>query len=103
MGWLMVTKEVDERFIAELKALDMSVDWKMRACAGRTTAEVFGDLAPEQARHACLHGLRRAMTPLERQAWLWGFEWTPGLVPRALETLGEDDAGRLGLVLLGRQ
>lgn len=51
-------------------------EWKMRAVAGYTTREVLGTMHPASIPHLRQHGLSRASLPSEREAWLFGFEWT---------------------------
>ena len=81
--WIAVSKP-DEAFGEALRALDQTNEWKMRACAARTVAVFAADFASDQGRMLDQHGMARAVTPSERQAWRFGFDWTPGCAPRPL-------------------
>jgi hypothetical protein len=84
--WLVMTKP-DDGFGEVLRALDQTSDWKMRACAGRTMASFAADFVPDIMGQFDRHGMSRAVTASEKQAWRFGFEWKPGAVPRPLSEL----------------
>lgn len=65
----------DLEFVAELRALDRSDDWKRFAIVGRMMAQLWVD----RTREAPLEPGGRPAEDV--RAWRWGFEWTPGGPP----------------------
>lgn len=82
-----VTVEMDEDFLVDLRARPESDEWKMRACAGRTVRVVFVEESVEALERARAYGMSRTLNAVERQAWLYGFEWEKGKAPRSIESL----------------
>lgn len=79
MGWIVAEADADAEFMAELRELDRSDDWKMWAISGRMVGQLrdrFDDGRP-------MHSMERGYVgPAEdRRAWLWGFNWKPGGPP----------------------
>ena len=62
---------MDPAFRDALK--DKSTDWALRAVAGYTMRQFAKD--PETREIANNHGLARALTSEEREAWTFGFTW----------------------------
>lgn len=52
-----------------------SGDWKYRAVAGLVTREMYAERGEAALAAANAHGLSRAVTDEEREAWSFGFEW----------------------------
>ncbi len=67
----------DDAFHAALKARPR--EWAIRAIAGYTTREFCK--TSEQIAGANRHGLARAHTAEEREAWTFGFTWRDTLAP----------------------
>lgn len=84
---MRVASTEDPEFISELRERTESADWKMRACAGRTVRVVFTGVSPADLERARAYGLSRTLNAVERQAWLYGFEWEKGKPPRSIESL----------------
>jgi len=79
-SWFLVIRRPtpeDDEFTAELKTLNESNDWKVRAIAGRVTRSAFGELFSDQLEQLDRHGMTRAHTDEERRAWRFGFDWKP--------------------------
>lgn len=70
---IVMTKDVDQAFYDAIK--DKPTEWKYRAVAGLTTREVYCGFNPQAFEWAKQHGLSRASSTSEREAWLFGFEW----------------------------
>lgn len=101
--WIVVSKP-DDGFAEALRGLEQTNDWKMRACAARTVAEFALDFAVDQGRMVDRHGMARAVTASEKQAWRFGFDWVPGAVPRPLsdfEPPCEETCAYPGCVVVG--
>lgn len=74
---IFATKEAEAAFLEALR--ERPDDWAMRAIAGYTVRTFLDDLAPDnrggERDHANRHGLSRAYTDEEREAWTFGFTW----------------------------
>lgn len=91
--WMAFSKPIEERFA--LAIADRPKDWKYRAVAGLATRETYGDFAPQQLEAANRHGLSRAVTNEEREAWTFGFTWVDRELFRARATLCDLLLGRV--------
>jgi len=81
MGWLAVSRPVNEAFVRELRALDRSDEWKRFAIAGQMVGELEAQFP--DGRGGLGHSYRRnyAGAAEDRRAWLWGFHWKEGGPP----------------------
>lgn len=74
---ILVSKPIDPDFLDAVKGLPD--DWAIRAIAGYTMRTLLDDLAADDRfndrERANRHGLSRANTDDEREAWTFGFTW----------------------------
>lgn len=70
-------------------------DWRLRAIAGFTAREVYCGPDPRLVGWAREHGLSRASTDEEREAWLFGFEWPEYALKRARSVICDLLQGRV--------
>ncbi len=74
---IVATREIDQAFLAALEG--KPDEWKMRAIAGHSTRTLLDEFAADnrgnEREQADRHGLSRAFSDAEREAWTFGFTW----------------------------
>lgn len=89
---IVATKEMDPDFLPAIEG--KPEHWRIRAIAGLTAREVYCGPDPRLVSWAREHGLSRAHTEAEREAWLFGFEWPENALRRARSVICDLLQGR---------
>lgn len=84
MGLIIVTGPDDPVFVAELRALERSDDWKRFAISGRMSAGLES-MFEGDGRGELGNRMQRGYVGAaeDRRAWLWGYHWQEGGPPPA--------------------